>query len=128
MTTIDLQYPVRYCYFCDNLMFYNRYENGEHYAYCNHPLHASCMGFSYRIVDSAVKIKEFTISHTDILYYTVKSDKDSDGTKTKLLVANPEGEPNSIVNLFKTDLQAILNKEASVKLLEKIRKAVLLLD
>lgn len=127
MIAIDLRYPVRYCHFCGQMMFYNRYENGEHYAYCNNPTYSSCMGFTYRVTDDQIKVKEFTLAHTDILYFRARNNS-NDQVESCLLVANPEGDPHAVSNFMAVDMQTILHKEHSCKLLEKIRKAVLLLD
>jgi hypothetical protein len=127
MTTTDLQYPVRYCHFCDYIMFYNRYENGEHYAHCNNHAHHSCMGFSYRVVGTGVQVKEFTLAHTDILYFKARTEKTGE-IKTSLLVADHDGTPQPAASLIQVDLQVILNKKDTRNLLEKIRKTILLLD
>jgi hypothetical protein len=126
--TIELKYPVRYCHFCDQIMIYNRYTNGDHYAYCNDSAYSSCMAFMYNVCDNKIKIKEFTLAHTDILYFKVRAGKDAEDSSSHLLICNPEADPHSIKNLIKADAQIVLNKDSSLRLLERIRKSIILLD
>lgn len=112
-------YPVTNCHFCNKIMLYTRYENGETYVHCNND--TSCMGFTYSCKKN-VEVKTFTIS-------------DASGLQFRLYLENGITATNSIFtksdiihNLVKVEPNIILDKEQSVKLLSKIRKTVLLLD
>ncbi len=112
-------YPVKNCHFCDHIMLYTRYENGESYVYCNN--NTSCMGFTYSCNDNNIKVKTFTISDDSVLQLRVYVEDD---ITTNFILTHSE----TIRNLIKIEPSIILNKEKSIKLLAKIRKAVLLLD
>lgn len=131
---MNLHYPVKHCHFCNQIMMYNRYTNGDHYVYCNSSTTLSCMGFTYCTIGEKVKIKEFTISDTDILSFRTFLKKGTDGIEAysnTVLVQQLDAEPKTVKmleNLLYADPNTILNKEHSVKLLDKLRKTILLLD
>lgn len=125
--TIDLCYPVRYCHFCNNIMFYNRYSNGEHYAYCNSPAHLGCMGFSYSKKNDFIDIKQFTVSDTEVLYFKVFRESTT-SYSSSLLMRQADGAPRRIDNLLDVDINTILDKDNSIKLLKSIHKTMLLLE
>jgi hypothetical protein len=131
---MNLHYPVKHCHFCNQIMMYNRYTNGDHYVYCNSSTNLSCMGFTYCTIDDKIKIKEFTISDTDILSFRNFMKKAADGSESysnTVLVQQIDASPQTVKvleNLLYTDPDTILSKIHSLKLLDKVKKAILLVD
>lgn len=126
---INIRYPVSYCHFCDQLMCYNRYENGDSFVYCNNSI-SSCMGFTYARKDDNVIVKDFSIAGTDIIYFRVFSQLQQDGTellRTSLLLHDGD-KYRRVEDLMKVTLDTILNKEESLKLLKTVNKQIMLLD
>jgi hypothetical protein len=79
------------------------------------------MGMIYTINDNDITIKEFTIGNFELLYFKVSP-------KDNMLLLHQENGPRTLENILNVDINTILHKDKSIKLLEKIRKAVLLLD
>lgn len=122
---ICLRYPIKRCHFCDQIMLYNRYEMGGNYIYCNND--KSCMGMIYTIDDDKIKIKEFTIGDMTLLYFKVFSTLTDNQCKNTLLIRHDDG-PHEVKDIFEVDINTILDKEKSLKLLKKIHKTILLSD
>ena len=124
---IDIHYPVSRCHFCDHIMLYDRHDNIE-IAYCNNQ--HSCMSFKYTktceckkindmvVMQQKIQVESFELCYQDNIYQFAFKASDS-----RLVINNI----NTVYNIFSIDPNIILDKTASVNLISKVCKIMLLL-